>query len=64
MVVRSKAFPIRIDKQQGQVLHIAYFVFGPQPQFLHRVKATGTGCRSGFEPQNTIVGVFVSPTGR
>ena len=61
MTVRSKAFSIRIDNQEGQVLHIAYFVLSPNTQFIERIKTTGTRCRSGLEAQNLVVTIFVSP---
>jgi hypothetical protein len=41
-----------IVSKQRQVLHIADFVLGPNPQFTHRIKTARTGRRGGLEPQN------------
>jgi hypothetical protein len=46
VTVRSKAFPVRIDDQQGQVLYIAYFVLGDNAQFIQRIKTTGSPSNS------------------
>src|SRR6266481_4863421 len=35
----------------------------PKPQFTHRIKTAGTGCRAGLESQNFVMAILVTPAG-